>query len=173
VSRGGGAIEIGAGEADLAITIMREVGQWCIDTGRPMWTLGELTRDALLRHPPEEDDFRVLRVDGEPAAAMILQWRDEKFWPAVAEGDSGFIHKLCVRRAFAGRGLSARMVNAAAGECRTRGAGFLRLDTDLRRPRLCSLYEGMGFLRVGHRAVDGRDYALFELEIEAGGARGR
>jgi GNAT superfamily N-acetyltransferase len=158
--------ELEAGDADLAIQVMREVAQWCIDTGCPMWTLPELTREALLKHPPGEGDFRVLRVGGDPAAAMILVWRDEKFWPEVAEGDAGFIHKLCVRRAFAGRQLSARMVNAAAAECRERGARFLRLDTDVRRPRLCSLYEGMGFARVGHRSVGGRDYALYELKIE-------
>jgi GNAT superfamily N-acetyltransferase len=166
VSRDVGAVDIRAGEADLAIQVMREVGQWCIDAGLPMWKLEELTREALLRHPPGESDFRVLRVGSEPAAAMILVWRDETFWPGVAEGDSGFIHKLCVRRAFAGQGLSARMVEAAAAECRARRAGFLRLDTDVRRPPLCRLYEGMGFVRVGRRAVGGKDYALYERKVE-------
>ncbi|MGA2478476.1 MAG: GNAT family N-acetyltransferase [Spirochaetia bacterium] len=153
------------GETDLAIHIMREVGQWCIDAACPMWTLEELSREALLKHSPEENDFRVARVGGEPVAAMILQWQDREFWPEIAEGDSGFIHKLCVRRAFAGIGLSTCMVNAAAAECRKRGAGFLRLDTYVRRPKLCSLYEGMGFVKVGYRSVGGREYALYELKI--------
>lgn len=160
------AWEIRAGETDLAISVMREVAQWCIDAGLPMWALNELTREALLRHPPAEADFRVAYVDGEPAAAMILQWRDPKFWPEVPEGESGFIHKLCVRRAFAGRGMSARMVDAAVAECRQRGATCLRLDTDNGRPRLCRLYEAMGFRKVGRVRRDGRDYALYELSVQ-------
>ena len=157
--------EIRAGETDLAILLMREVAQWCIDTGRPLWTLDELTREALVRHPPEENDFRVLRVAGEPAAAMVLQWSDPVFWPSAPDGESGFVHKLCVRRAFAGMGLSSRMVSAAAAECRARGARFLRLDTDNRAPKLCRLYEGMGFVKVGRRLLDDRDYALYELRV--------
>ena len=157
--------EIRAGELDLAVRIMREVAQWCIDTGRPMWTLDELTAEALLRHPPAEADFRVARFYGEPAAAMILQWRDPLFWPRVPAGESGFLHKLCVRRAFAGRGLSARMVEAAAAECRERQASWLRLDTDNGRVKLCRLYEGMGFIKVGNMTTENRHYALFERRV--------
>jgi len=157
--------EIRAGEPDLAIHIMREVARWCIEAGLPMWTLDELTREALLRHPPGEDDFRVARVRDEPAAAMILQWKDPTFWPEAREGESGFIHKLCIRRPFAGTGLAARMVDAAVAECKARKAAFLRLDTDNGRPKLCGLYEAMGFVKVGRLPVNGRDYALYERRI--------
>ena len=159
--------QISKGETDLAIRIMREVAQWCIEVGHPMWTLQELTREALLSRSRSEEDFRVARLDGELSAAMILQWEDPLFWPDVPRGGSGFIHKLCVRRAFAGKNLSARMVAAAVDECRNRNAAFLRLDTNNRSPRLRALYEGLGFMKVGRRLVDGRDYALYELPIAA------
>jgi len=153
------------GEVELAIDIMREVAAWCIDSGRRMWALSELTREELLRGPRDRQSFAVGRVDGVPAASMILQWHDPRFWPDAAENQSGFLHKLCVRRSFAGRSLSARMVEYAVGECRMRGLRYLRLDTAATRPRLCQLYESMGFARVGRTLLDGRDYALYELEI--------
>ncbi len=158
-------IEVRAGDVDTAITVMREVAQWCIDVGKSMWSLQELTRDMLLRHPRTESSFIVAWSDGQPAASMILQWHDPQFWPGVEENESGFIHKLCVRRSFAGTGLSTKMVGYAASECRRRGAGYLRLDTDSTKPRLCALYEGLGFKRAGRKLLDGRDYALYELKI--------
>ncbi len=159
------ALEVRCGEVDLAIDIMREVAQWCIDAGKPMWRLPELTREELLCGPRSRESFVVARVAGVPAASMILQWHDPLFWPAVAENESGFVHKLCVRRSFAGRSLSKDMMGYAIQQCRQRGIAFLRLDTDFTRPRLCRLYEGMGFLGAGRKTVGGREYALYEMRI--------
>jgi GNAT superfamily N-acetyltransferase len=105
-------IEMRAGATDLAITIMREVAQWCIEVGRP-----------------------------------------------------GFIHKLCVRRDFAGRNLSTKMVEHAVSECKKKTIDLVRLDTDFVNPRLCALYEGMGFIRAGRKRTNGRDCALYELRV--------
>ena len=161
----GTAFDVLAGEADLAIAIMREVAQWCIDTGKPMWKLSELTRQELLCGPRDEKSFVVARVDGLPAASMILQWYDPLFWPSVEENQSGFIHKLCVRRSFAGRSLSVKMIDHAKRECEKRGIRYLRLDTDPTRPTLRRLYEGLGFVMAGRTEVGGREYALYELRI--------
>ena len=62
-----------SGDTDRAIKIIREVAQWCIGVGAPMWRLEELTRKALLRYPPFEDDFRTIWIGGKLSAAMILQ----------------------------------------------------------------------------------------------------
>ncbi|MGA2615044.1 MAG: GNAT family N-acetyltransferase [Spirochaetia bacterium] len=158
-------LEIRAGEVDLAIEVMQEVAQWCIESGNPMWSLGELTRGKLLRHPRAEDSFIVARSGGTPAASMILQWHDLLFWPMVKEYESGFIHKLCVRREFAGKGLSTALVGHAVRECSRQGVEYLRLDTDITKPKLHDLYERMGFVRAGRKLVDGRDYALYELRL--------
>jgi len=90
-------MQIRAGDAALAIKIMREVARWCIDVGRPMWELEELTLEKLLSYPAASDNFLVAWFGDRPAASMILQWHDPEFWPAVKENESGFIHKLCVR----------------------------------------------------------------------------
>lgn len=158
-------LEIKAGDAELAIEIMREVAQWCIDVGNPMWSLEELTTEKLLSDARGPANFLVAWSDGKPAASMILQWRDPEFWPEVKENESGFIHKLCVRRDFAGRNLSTRMVGYAVSESKKKLIEYVRLDTDFANPRLCSLYEGMGFVKAGRKHGNGRDYALYELPV--------
>jgi ribosomal protein S18 acetylase RimI-like enzyme len=158
-------LQIPASEAELAVQIMREVAQWCIDIGKPMWALEELTQEKLLSGPLSSVNFVVARFDGSPAASMILQWHDPAFWPAVKENESAFIHKLCVRRNFAGRNLSTKMVGYAVSESKKKLIEYVRLDTDFANPRLCSLYEGMGFVKAGRKRVNGRDYALYELQV--------
>jgi len=75
---------------------------------------------------------------------MLLQPDDRTYWPEAAPGTALYIHKVGVRRAFAGRGWLRRLVDFAADDARSRGLGRLRLDT-LPGPALQSLYEGLGF----------------------------
>jgi len=158
-----------AGDTDAALDIMREAAQWLVDAGKPMWRLEALTREKLA-NPAEE--FHVLYVDGESAAAMLLSFEDRFFWPEVPAGASGFVHKLSVRRKFAGQGLAQRMLSHAAALCREKGVPMLRLDTDPHRPGLVALYERCGFRRVGVVKLDLRaqcegviDVALYEREL--------
>ena len=138
------------GDVPEAISIMREAAQWLMDAGKPMWRLETVTRKKIT-NPAEE--FHVLYVDGESAATMLLSFHDPFFWPEVPAGASGFVHKLAVRRRFAGQGLGEAMLSRAAALCREKGVPMLRLDTDPHRPGLCALYERAGFRRVDARQV--------------------
>ena len=139
-----------AGDVETALDIMREAAQWQIDRGTPLWGLETLTR-ARLNNPAGE--FLTAWVDGESAACGLLSFEDRLFWPDVPAGGSGFLHKLAVRRRFAGTGVASQLVAYAEELCRGRGVYMLRLDTDLHRPKLCAVYEGLGFRRVGVRTM--------------------
>jgi ribosomal protein S18 acetylase RimI-like enzyme len=152
------------GNVDNAINIMKEVAQWCEDTGKNMWKTDELSKDILLKGISEEN-FYVGRVGNDNAAAMILQWHDPLFWPLIEEDESGFIHKLCVRRIYSGKGLSRMMIDYAIEECKKKRIRYLRLDTGWDRQKLCDLYESLGFIKVGKKTIGVLDYALYELEI--------
>ena len=71
----------------------------------------------------------VAAVDGEEACAFILQWSDREWWPEAEPFEAGYLHKLCVRRKFAHRGMTAQVVEAVKAECARRGVRRLRLDT--------------------------------------------
>ncbi|HBF36211.1 MAG TPA: hypothetical protein DDW50_02700 [Firmicutes bacterium] len=153
------------GDMDNAIAIMKEVAQWCADTGKKMWHPNELSRERLLQGITAEN-FCVGKVGNDNAAAMILQWHDPLFWPQVAKDKSGFIHKLCVRRSYGGQGLSQKMVAYAIEACRKKRIRYLRLDTGRDRYPLHALYESLGFVQVGKKAIGERNYVLYEMKIE-------
>lgn len=156
--------EIIKGDVESAINIMKEVAQWCENTGKNMWKVNELSKDILLKGLKEEN-FYVGRVENDNAASMILQWYDSIFWPEIGENESGFIHKLCVRRIYSGKGLSKKMIDYAIEDCKKKGVKYLRLDTGWNRNKLCQLYESLGFVKVGKKTINVKDYALYEMKI--------
>jgi GNAT superfamily N-acetyltransferase len=98
-------------------------------------------------------DFYLARLDGEPVATLALQWSDPTFWGEQPD-DAGYVHALAVRRAQAGRGLGARLLDWAEAEVVASGREFLRLDCLARDHGLRRYYEGQGFEPRGEVAVD-------------------
>ena len=156
-------MNISQGDITIAIEIMREAASWLIETGKPLWRLEDLTEQKLLAGISKEDIY-VGWVANEAAAAMILQWNDPFFWPQVKD-DSGFIHKLVVRRHYSGTGISRQMVEWAKQEAQRRGKDYLRLDCAGDRPKLCSFYERIGFRQVDRRMVGPFDEAFYEMRL--------
>src|SRR5512137_962983 len=101
------SISFSVGDVDEAVNIMREAARWLVDTGRPLWKLEGLTREKLLVDN-QKDEFHVLKIDNVGGAAMILKWEDKFFWPDILRGESGFIHKLSIKRKYAGTGISRK-----------------------------------------------------------------
>jgi ribosomal protein S18 acetylase RimI-like enzyme len=144
-----------SGDVDEALSVMREAALWCEKAGHPMWPQSTLTR-ATLCNPAEE--FHVFWREDECAAAMLLSFHDPLFWPEIPPETSGFVHKLCVRRRFAGQACAHQLLEHAANLCQAKLLKALRLDTDANAPRLCALYESCGFCRVGTRTLLVRTY---------------
>ena len=154
------------GEAEEAIKIMREVARWGHSVGLRVWQEEMLTRENLLKHAKEEE-FCIGRVLGNNACCMILQWEDTLFWPKAKKNEAGYVHKLCVRRHYAGQGLSGKLVEFAIEECKKRNIKYLRLDTGWNNTKLCKLYKSLGFELVDKFLLEERgEFALFEMKIE-------
>ena len=156
-------MKITHGNVAIAVDIMKEAATWLMETGRPMWRLEDLTEDEILTGITA-DDIYIGWINEESVATMILQWSDPLFWPQ-ANDDSGFIHKLSVRRKFAGGGVARQMVEWGKHEAHRRGKGYLRLDSAADRSTLCALYEEMGFRRIDRRMVGPFDIAFYELKL--------
>jgi len=146
-------------QPDLAIEILREVGQWLVDTDRELWVIEGLTLENLI------DDFTrkglyvmyADRNDGtapEPAAVFILQWEDPLYWPGVPANTSGFIHKLAIRRAFGGQNLFAAIIDFCQKQCQAKGVHSIQLETDAERPKLMQFYERHGFRPTYQRPME-------------------
>jgi len=153
------------GEVEKSIDVMKEVAGWGRSVGLNVWKDEYLTREKLMVNS-SEDEFCLGQVDGDDACCMILQWSDTFFWPKAKENEAGYLHKLCVRREYAGMGLPKKMVEFAIEECKKKNVPYLRLDTGWNNKKLCSLYKSLGFEIVDKFLLEGGGvFALFEMKI--------
>lgn len=155
------------GEIEEAISIISEAAKWLIDTGKPMWKLEDIKAEKLGNAPEE---FLILKVNGIGVAAMTLSFYDPFFWPNIEKGKSGFIHKLSIRRDFAGKGYAEKLIEYAGKLCLKKGVHYLRLDCDPNRHGLCNFYQKVGFVckeikKFQIKTLGEIDCAMYEMKF--------
>jgi GNAT superfamily N-acetyltransferase len=133
-------------DAPVAASILREVSEWLVARGRKLWDPDEISDEDVARHA-RAGELVIGREGDKAVACMYLQRSDPFFWPQANADEALYVHRLAVRRAFAGQGLAPEMLEWAATEARRLCLPFIRLDTEL-RPSLMSLYENAGFICV-------------------------
>jgi GNAT superfamily N-acetyltransferase len=150
--------------ADVAIVdgMIREAAAWVDALGVVMWEDGELDGDRI-RAEVASGMFFLAVIDGEPAGAIRFQLEDALFWPDHPAGESAFVHRLVVRRAFKGRGVARALLAWAVGHARANGRGLLRLDCDADRPKLRALYESCGFKLHSYKQVGPYYVSRYEI----------
>lgn len=153
-------------EVSKAISVMKEVAKWDREQGFRVWPDEWLTSEELITYDAQPENFCIGTINDEIACTFILQWADSDYWPNVPEYEAAYLHKLCVRRKFAGMGITKLVVNAIKAECRKRGIRYIRLDTGLDEKAVRKIYLNAGFKIVD--IIDhpnGRSTALYELEV--------
>ncbi|MCI8801464.1 GNAT family N-acetyltransferase [Acetatifactor muris] len=159
-------LEIQTNKMPEAISVMREVALWGRRKGYRVWPEEWLTPEELLTEDVLPENFCIGTVEGETACAFLLQWKDSEYWPDAPAFEAAYLHKLCVRRAFAGMGMTRLVVDAVRAKCREREIRYIRLDTALDEQAVRKIY-----LKTGFKIVDiidypnGRSMALYELEV--------
>lgn len=146
-------------QPELAVVILREVGQWLTDNRQELWQVDTLTLDNLLDDYTTGNLFVMYaqeeqETEAHPAAVFILQWKDPLFWPGVPDNTSGFIHKLAIRRMYAGQNLFKAILDFCRNECLDRSIHQLQLETDATRPKLMQFYERYGFTPTYQRDIE-------------------
>jgi GNAT superfamily N-acetyltransferase len=136
----------GLADVDAADRIIREVAEWLIDKGEPLWGPQETSR-AILDEVARAGELGIGFLGSEAAACMFLHNEDREFWPEDPPREALYVHRLAVARKFAGRGLSRAMLDWAEEEARAAGRPFVRLDCEP-RPKLVALYRAVGYVPV-------------------------
>jgi hypothetical protein len=90
-------------DAPIAAAILREVSEWLVSEGRKLWDPDEIS-DADVARRARACELVIGREGDEAVACMYLQRSDPLFWPEAKANDALYVHRLAVRRAFAGRG---------------------------------------------------------------------
>jgi len=154
-----------AADAAVIEAMLLEAARWVDALGAVMWEEGELDAGRLARESAA-GQFFIAEVDGVAAGIVRFQLADLQFWPDIPHADSAFVHRLVVRRAFKGQGVSTALLEWAAGRARSLGKRFLRLDCDAQRTKLRALYELFGFHLHSYRQVGSYYVARYELPLD-------
>ncbi len=145
-------------------SILGEASRWLEQRGIPMWHVDELNRDEIAVHVAEGLYF-LAEHTGAVAGCLRFQRSDLLFWPDESQDDSAYLHRLAVRREFAGGTTSEALLSWAVEHSRSLGLRFVRLDCEASRPRLRDLYERFGFVQHSHRQVGPHFVARYQLDI--------
>lgn len=144
--------------------VLREAAQWLEQTGRRMWRDNELL-PALIAADVAAGLFFIAACDGETAGVVKFQLEDPLFWPDIRQNESAFVHRLAVKRQFAGAGISSALLNWAVARAKSLGKKYLRLDCEASRPRLRAVYESFGFRHHSDRQVGPYFVSRYEYQI--------
>jgi GNAT superfamily N-acetyltransferase len=132
--------------------ILTEAAHWLERNGQLMWRDEELG-PARISGDVAAGLFFIAECDGEAAGVAKIQLEDELFWPDVPRGESAFVHRLAVRRKFAGGAVSSALLNWAVAHARSLDRKYLRLDCEASRQKLRAVYEKFGFAHHTDRQV--------------------
>lgn len=152
------------GEIETVSSVLLEAANWLRERKIPMWRADELSRDRVAADVAA-GYFFLARCGTEVAGTIKFQWQDALFWPDTPADEAAFIHRLAVRRAFAGGELSTLLLRWAATRAADAGKHFLRLDCEASRPRLRAVYERFGFRHHSDRQVGPYFVSRYELSL--------
>jgi GNAT superfamily N-acetyltransferase len=131
-------------EAQAVAEVIQEAARWIITWRAQLWD-PDLVGLAFVTPIIARGEMLTARTGGEIAGVMILLPEDPNFWPDRPMGEAVYLHKLTVRRAHAGTGIPAALMDHAARLAQDDGRRFLRLDCD---PPLAGFYQRLGFAAV-------------------------
>jgi GNAT superfamily N-acetyltransferase len=143
-----------ATQADTGIVaeILSEAARWLERRGQLMWREEELV-PARISGDAAAGLFFIAECDGEAGGVVKFQLEDELFWPDEPRGESAFVHRLAVRRRFAGGAVSSALLDWAVERARSLGRNYLRLDCEASRSKLRAVYEKFGLIHHSDRQV--------------------
>lgn len=154
----------GPEDVETIASILAEAEEWLQARGVPMWAADELAVEPLRRDVAAGMHY-LAEYSGEPAGTIRFQLEDAEYWPDLPAGEAAFVHRLAVRRRFAGSGVGAALLEWAARRARELDRAALRLDCDWDRPRLRAFYERNGFRHHSDRQVGRFFVARYERSL--------
>jgi ribosomal protein S18 acetylase RimI-like enzyme len=125
---------------------------------------GDGFSERWVRNNVSQNEVHIVELEGTPVGTFSLDLDDEKHW-GPQEPIAGYVHGLCVRKGFSGRGLGSFMLDWCANTVSGLDRRFVRLDCAVQNVKLCAYYESLGFIRVGLKP-DGDVWSLYEKPVD-------
>ena len=152
------------GDEGTVSSILAEASNWLESRGMGMWHARELS-PARISSDVASGLFFLGKYAEQAVGTIKFQLSDPEYWPDVPQTEAAFIHRLAVRREFAGGCVSSALLRWAVQRTGSVGRRFLRLDCEASRPKLRGIYERFGFRHHSDREVGPFFVARYELEV--------
>jgi GNAT superfamily N-acetyltransferase len=151
-------------DIDEVLDILEDAARWLVSRGIDQWRPGSFDRHAFAARIERGEVYLAL-VGDQPAGTLTLQTSDPLFWPDAPD-DALYLHKLAVRRAYAGQGLGYRLLQWAERTTAAAGKTYLRLDCMAESTAMRAYYEDAGFNYRGD--LSGRTWSasLYEKRVD-------
>jgi GNAT superfamily N-acetyltransferase len=155
-----------AGIVDLhAISeILIEAASWLDKRGIPLWNVPDLSEKSI-RDDVMSGFYILAEARGKPVGTLKYTMTDPLCWPDVHDGESAFVHRVAVRRDYAGGMVSTALLKWAVDRTRTLGRHYLRLDCEISRNKLRKIYERFGFQYHSDKHVGSYHVARYEYNV--------
>jgi GNAT superfamily N-acetyltransferase len=159
-------------DLDAVSDILGEAARWLEELGIALWRQDELMPEQMAADI-QSGLFFIAQCDGEVAGTIRFQLEDKLFWPDIPQHDSAFIHRLAVRRKFAGGEVSSALLLWAIARTLDLGRRYLRLDCEASRPRLRAIFERIGFRIHSNQQIGPYYVARYEFDVKQLSPRAR
>jgi GNAT superfamily N-acetyltransferase len=151
-------------DVEVVSKILKEAASWLEQANMPLWQETELEPTSISADV-SAGLFFLAEHSGIAAGTVKFQLEDPLFWPDAHPQESAYIHRLSVRRAYAGTGLSSTLLRWAAKRAQALGFRYLRLDCVAARPRLRAVYERFGFEHHSDRQVGPYFVSRYQYDV--------
>lgn len=151
-------------ESQLVSSLLVEAATWAAERGAPIWPLEQLGADAIGADLVAGRLVLAIASDDAVGTARLTR-EDPECWPDAEPGVAAYVHRIAIRRRWAGCGLPGMILTWCDGRARELGCRYLRLDCDASRPKLCQLYEELGFRFHSERRVGRYTVARYERAV--------
>jgi GNAT superfamily N-acetyltransferase len=131
-------------DAEVVADILNHAARWLEQAGMSLWR-AESLEYALIAADVSAGLFFLAECSGHSAGVVRFQLDDSVYWPEMSQQNATYIHRLAIRRRYAGTGLSTALLRWSVERTHTLGRRYLRLDCPASRPRLRAIYEQFGF----------------------------
>jgi GNAT superfamily N-acetyltransferase len=161
-------IRASSGQATVVSSVLTEAAQWLASRGEALWPLEHVSIEAITADVVA-GTYHIAWLNGDAGGVVKFQLSDPVFWPESNEGDAVYLHRLAVRRCYAGGGVSTALLQWAANRALELNRIYVRLDCAADRPALRNLYERFGFKLHSVLEINSFTIARYQLEIIAAG----
>ena len=152
------------GDLDRVLEILEEASRWLSSKGlETQWRLSPAFRETI-KNNIECGHVYVVKDVEETVGTITLQWSDKEFWGDLPP-DSGYVHKLAIKRSHGGKRLGLRMLQWAEAKARAEGKRYLRLDCPASNKTIRDYYEKAGFVHVRDTEMPGWKASLYQKEL--------